>query len=518
MQSTRTDVSKRARGRKCATNGTGNLEWRGMATAAPGRNDPCLCGSGRKFKHCCLPAWTAEDSARLRLRGAEGRIVEAVLRLIAENWGEGLLVHAWEDFWNYDDVPDELETTPEFDPMFVPWLAFGFVPDTQADEADPDWPTRPIALEWLATAGADVSDLDRAYIDTACRSPLSVFVVEHVAQGRSLDLKDVLTGRRFHVLEQGASQRLRPADLMFTRVVTIDGTSLMLGAAPFVVPPPWHTRIIDWRERLVRRRLMTRQDLDDFDTEIRDLYFEIAAELLDPTPPRLCNTDGDPVALTTLTYELTMPVTGAFERLAPLAVANGEDHVDDIARDPSGAVTTATLSWVKAGNRQHKNWTNTVLGTLRLESGRLMADVNSARRAEKLKREIAKRLGTTARLTDTTVVDPSSAIEERTRQGGPRERQEEPPTERPAELQAIEEQLLREHWVAWLDTRVPALGNKTPRQAARTSGGRERLEALLAEFDRRAANGPSSIAAHLAEIRDVLALTKPTGSGKNARD
>jgi SEC-C motif len=21
----------------------------------PGRNDPCLCGSGKKFKHCCLP-------------------------------------------------------------------------------------------------------------------------------------------------------------------------------------------------------------------------------------------------------------------------------------------------------------------------------------------------------------------------------------------------------------------------------------------------------------------------------
>ncbi len=23
-------------------------------TARPGRNDPCYCGSGRKYKHCCL--------------------------------------------------------------------------------------------------------------------------------------------------------------------------------------------------------------------------------------------------------------------------------------------------------------------------------------------------------------------------------------------------------------------------------------------------------------------------------
>ena len=34
-----------------------------------------------------------------------------------------------------------------------------------------------------------------------------------------------------------------------------------------------------------------------------------------------------------------------------------------------------------------------ILGTLRLEQGRLVAEVNSARRAARLKREIAKRLG-----------------------------------------------------------------------------------------------------------------------------
>ena len=122
-----------------------------MSIAAPGRNDPCPCGSGRKFKHCCLPAWAAEDSTRLRLRSAEGRVVDALLRFVAERWAEPIMVHAWEDFWNYDDVPEVLATTPEFDPMFVPWLALGFVPDPDADEADPDWPTQPIGLEWLAT-------------------------------------------------------------------------------------------------------------------------------------------------------------------------------------------------------------------------------------------------------------------------------------------------------------------------------------------------------------------------------
>lgn len=139
----------------------------------------------------------------------------------------------------------------------------------------------------------------------------------------------------------------------------------------------------------------------------------------------------------------------AFQKLAPLARVHDEDHTHEVTRDASGAATSAIFSWLKAGNRQHKHWTNTVMGTLRLEPGRLEADVNST-------------------------------------------------------------------WAAWLDTRVPALGNKTPRQAARTDRGRERLEALLAEFDRHAEDGPSSIAAHLAAIRGELALT-PRGSGEDTR-
>jgi len=486
-----------------------------MASAAPGRNDPCPCGSTRKFKHCCLPARSAEDAARLRLRTAEGRVVDGLLRVIDATWGEPLILHAWEDFWVYDDVPEEMATMPEFEPMFVPWLVLGFVPDPEVDEADATWPTEPIGLAWLATTGAEVPDLDRAYIETACRSPMSVFAVERVIPGRSLDLKDVLTGRRFHVLEQGASRNLRPADLIFTRVVTMDGVSLMFGAAPFVVPPRWHTRIIDWRERVFRKRMLTRHDLADFDIEIRDLYFDIASELLDPTPPQLCNTDGDPIALTTLTYELKTPVSAAFEKLASLAMVDSEDHSDEVIRDASGAVTSAGLSWVKAGNRQHKDWTNTVLGNIQLAPGSLVADVNSARRADRLKREIAKRLGRTAVLIGTKVVDLSEAIEERARRRGAGEPLDESTPQSPPELQAIQEEMTRKHWEGWLDTRVPALGNKTPRQAARTARGRERLEALLAEFDRDEQDGREGMAEHLATIRKALALTKSSGAGEN---
>ena len=40
------------------------------------------------------------------------------------------------------------------------------------------------------------------------------------------------------------------------------------------------------------------------------------------------------------------------------------------------------------------------------------------------------------------------------------------------------------HWQNWFDDPIPALGNQTPRQAAKTEKGRERLEALLLQYER----------------------------------
>jgi SEC-C motif-containing protein len=55
---------ERAKFKKASSSDGGNAEWlydeghiipKTIVRAGPktGRNDPCPCGSGRKFKHCC---------------------------------------------------------------------------------------------------------------------------------------------------------------------------------------------------------------------------------------------------------------------------------------------------------------------------------------------------------------------------------------------------------------------------------------------------------------------------------
>ena len=112
-------------------------------------------------------------------------------------------------------------------------------------------------------------------------------------------------------------------------------------------------------------------------------------------------------------------------------------------------------------------------------------------------------------LIDSNVIDPAEALAKRQHERASGKHDHEP-DETPPELQSIEKDLARRHWEKWLQTRVPALGNKTPRQAMRTAGGRERLEALLAQFERDAEGSQQSASADVDFLRSALGLTKST--------
>jgi len=475
--------------------------------SATGRNDPCPCGSGRKFKHCCLRAIDAEDAARVRLRTAEGVLVPALFAYAADEFGDEFFDEAWEEFFLGSAVPENIDSSREFGTTFDPFFVFSFVPDAKTD-LPPGWPIESVALHFLHQEVESCPDFHREFIEQACRSHPIFFAVESTAPGRSINLKDILTGRHFRVLEQSASRTLRAGDLTFTRVVTAGGASIMIGASPWVIPPSWHLPVIEFRDQLSPRRLMTLADLSSYDIEIRRLYHQIADAIENPRLPTLQNTDGDPIELTTMTYDLGVTAAEAFDRLRPLATLRGEAHVDDERYDAAGGIEAAVLTWLKAGNRKHKDWDNTTLGTLRLDGSRLVIEVNSAKRRKRIAKEISKRFGSRATLVETKTADIVRELQERRAGRGetaePMTFSSEP--ERTPEIQALEAELMQRHWDAWIDTKVPALGNRTPRQAAKTPKGRERLEALLSDFARSTEQRSPKLEPDLADLRRRLGL------------
>ena len=68
-----------------------------------GRNHPCSCGSGKKYKHCCLNAVSVQAAAPAdltwrRLRSLLDGYATKMLRFIAEAYGPLAVHEAWNEF------------------------------------------------------------------------------------------------------------------------------------------------------------------------------------------------------------------------------------------------------------------------------------------------------------------------------------------------------------------------------------------------------------------------------------
>ena len=367
----------------------------------------------------------------------------------------------------------------------------------------PNAPTTPIGVTYLEEHD-EIDDLDRELIESACAGGFSFHAIRESTRGESITLKDILTGREVRALEHSGTETVSPGDILFAFPASAAGGTILLGCAPVVIPPNWHNRIIDFRQEMWKRRRPGPDDLQDADFEIRDLFFEIADSIYNPQPPALTNTDGEPLVVTTLTYELRASVQDAFETFKGLGAGHktdaGTEEGDDVERNDDGTITRATVRWLKADE--------TLLGAVTIEDGVVRAEVNSAERAARIREEIASRLGDRVVLTGTESL---SAEDMMTRaladaEAGRSLDDDDIDEERATELVAMEAELIAKHWETWVDEPVPALGGKTPRQAAKSALGRERLEALFAEFAWRREQQPPHQRADVEALRRKLGL------------
>src|ERR1044071_8374657 len=63
-----------------------------------GRNDPCPCGSGRKYKNCCLASLTASDFQYRHSRQTHASLIQKLMTFFFENFSPELANEAWKDF------------------------------------------------------------------------------------------------------------------------------------------------------------------------------------------------------------------------------------------------------------------------------------------------------------------------------------------------------------------------------------------------------------------------------------
>jgi hypothetical protein len=454
----------------------------------PERNSPCPCGSGKKYKKCCLATDTVPVTDLIwdRMRRTEGELTEDLLRHARKHYGSDAIDEAWDEFTLWGDIPAELEAEPAVEPMFVAWFPFIWIPDNAEREPDERYPELPIARHYMDKRRDDLDSFEQRFISEAYLQPYSFFVVSDVVPGRRMTLNDLFLDREVTVLERQASEVVPKGSILYTRIVTLDTVSIMLGCAPISIPPRYLDEFAHIKQKLPERFPNYDQNtLLQLDLETRRLYYDITWELYHPEPPELRNTDGEPIEFTQLQYDLKCSPREALDALASLSLMKTEELLEDAEYDSGGELIAIELPWQRTGNAQHNSWEATVLGLISIDHERMTVDVNSPERADAIKRKIVRRLGKRAKLLRREVTPSEKVFEDAMNR--PSDREEPSALEddmmQDPEVQARIKEMADRHWDEWLDTPIPALQGQTPRQAAESEEGQEKLKRLLIQLE-----------------------------------
>lgn len=211
-----------------------------MASKA-GRNDPCPCGSGRKYKRCCL----GTDEARERVEPSAGMIESHVdLEILKEMKVRCPRAYerAMASEGDYAFPPDQLL------PFWIPLITW------EAEDAEGR------AAEVVAPfVSARLSAAASRYVQAQLASWTSIWRALDVTPGEGCRLRDELTGVERVVRERTATQTLRPGAALLGRVVRNGASWMLHGIYPRTLPEDTVEDIVDY----VRFNLDLGSDLVD---------------------------------------------------------------------------------------------------------------------------------------------------------------------------------------------------------------------------------------------------------------
>jgi hypothetical protein len=353
-------------------------------TRIPDSGGKCLCDSDRQFGSCCKERFGGDVGAWRSVRESEARVMPRIASFALHTWGPELLTAAVREFahgsWDLS-----IASLRPLAPVFDSWFAFTWVPDRHEDRVTvpKGFPRRPVALLWQEAAAAGRPDgrmVITAAEDGLTYSPL---LIEAVVPGWTLTVRDMLTGRRFRVIDPDISRRALPDEMLLSGILTLDKRSFLTGTASHTVPCDWRSDLRELRECYSETPWPSRRFWASSEWEVFSGY----RKACERRPLAQLDTHGlarDPVHLR---WQVSASFADALDRLRPLVTCFGDEEAIDEENGPDGE-PHCLLEWYEPGpSGEEDDWNQ--VGYLYLDEGRLAADVPAPALADRLIREVA---------------------------------------------------------------------------------------------------------------------------------
>jgi hypothetical protein len=420
-----------------------------------GRNAPCPCGSGRKFKKCCLakPGRSLGAFTRAERESALAGLARFAHRPEFADEHE----RADDEFWEQgpdglsDDEAERLDELDDDEYAFHTWFCFDYrLPDG-----------RTLADVFLDREGDRLRAGEREYLTRMRATQLRLYEVVEVQPEEGLRLVDLWTDERWWVGERTATRQLVRWDLVAARLMPGEHGDLVMDGASYPYPAAAREDILEALRDAYR------------ESEDRDpaAFFKRTAPLfhwlwLDhvalPPRPALVTTEGDPFVFARVVFDLE-------DRAAALAALGS--HPDLTEADDGH------YAWHEPKDAEGVLRS---LGTFVLEGSQLVFQTTSKARADRGRGFLEGLAGRAVRCRTTEYQDVDEALEDAA------DVAPSAPLEMPAEVQgAVAGEFYERHYRDWLDSPLPALGDHTPREAAGLAEWRPTLVALLKDRESR---------------------------------
>jgi hypothetical protein len=484
-----------------------------------GRNEACFCGSGLKFKKCCLPRLEELRAEILgEMKAEETRspfadVLDALeefsrlpsltyerTRAMEEFVHSACYPAGEEDPWSKSGLSEE--------GFFHSWFLLARPLGTTG---------KTVAGEFLDRHGNEMEPGQARYLKAAAKARFSFFEVREVNPGSGMLLRDLFRGDELEVRERTASRDLVTWDILGAFVGPVGEDYQLLGYG-FRVP----RLLLDWVEQETEgayRRALRRgevADMEDFLQRKAYVPFQVlASRCAELSRPTVITAEGDLFAPCSAVYDVrdregvrralsahpyieeeeeekkgkvrfTWHMSAEMEESLRAGKHPGRQNPrKTFSRSPKGMSPEEAEAEEKAGRVMR------AFAFLELGEERLTMYVHSAERLAAGKRVLGELLGELAVHRADCLQDQEALWEASRRPGDEPTGSEGALTGGESPLTSeLEAEMLSCHleklYEGWLDEPIPYLDGLTPREAAASEGGRRKLDNLLKEYESNA--------------------------------
>ena len=505
----------------------GRLEFRhrskggSIMSEKPGRNDPCPCGSGKKYKKCC------------GLNQQQGGYVQTPESWFPDSQRTGTL---WDDYMdvipfvvmygnkvmNFDeDGPEFKQLVADFekqfnpgekggitDSFFISWMHFDFRFGISLETVAERLLSDPMISNLMEPGPSHIRHLSESYLTF-------YEIISSTLRPDITTVRELGTGKNFSVLHVRELFEIdpKPGEIFFARRVGLTDRSIFY-TTPYVYDPETVAQF---------KRAVLAQEKDFMESPRTELFSagrQFAESQKEAAPFwawyilqgdrtdlsqisdfALATTDGEEFVLTEIHFRIKDEA--ALRKRLSVLRSFQYDKKDD------------SWTWLKSKSRNYPDASRTVLGHFSIQGDRLIAETNSWERAFRLRSKLKRHLSSLIAFEKTLYRDMNDTPELSAEEIETMEKANKELNARPEVQEAIKKNLEHHYFIKWPKMKLPALGGLSPLQAAKRKKERVKLEALVDDIER----GQDALKSERSKIdidklRRILGLPEKPTRGK----